>query len=180
MSRLPRFLLLALVPLILLVSVLAPRPKSVPNFGTVVRDGIYRGGQPDEAALEELRAMGVKTILKINTRSLKEERRAAKRLGLEFIHIPTKAESIASEESCDDVAKILAVLDDRTKWPIYVHCAYGRDRTGYAVGLYRLRIQEWSWRRIDRELKRYGHTQSKRESYPEITESLRSGGKVCE
>ena len=180
MSRLPRILLLLVIPLILALSLLIPEPRPTPNFGTVVRGGIYRGSQPDEKALVQLKAMGIKTILKINTRGLKEERRAAKRAGLDFIHIPTKAESIADAESCEDVEQIMAVLNDESKWPVYVHCEYGRDRTGYAVGLYRLRVQNWPWGKINRELKYYGHTRSKRESYPDITRSLKSGAKGCE
>jgi protein tyrosine/serine phosphatase len=152
----------------------------VRNFGVVVENGIFRGGQPDERALARLKEMGIRTVLKLNTHKLEEEAAACKRLGIELIHVPTSAEEIASEDGCDEVAKAMKVLTDRENWPIYVHCEHGRDRTGYLVGLYRLTVDGWSWRKIDRELRRYGHKKSKRAAYPAISRELERGGKPCD
>ncbi len=28
-------------------------------------------------------------------------------------------------------------------WPIFIHCKYGADRTGAAIALYRIKIENW-------------------------------------
>lgn len=38
----------------------------------------------------------------------------------------------------------LKIIDDPKNWPVFVHCAEGRDRTGYSVATYRMVIENWS------------------------------------
>ncbi len=42
---------------------------------------------------------------------------------------------------------VLATLDklshDRDSWPVFVHCAEGKDRTGYCVAAYRMVFDSW-------------------------------------
>jgi protein tyrosine/serine phosphatase len=38
----------------------------------------------------------------------------------------------------------LKVLEDPANWPVYIHCAQGRDRTGYNAAAYRMVVQGWS------------------------------------
>jgi protein tyrosine/serine phosphatase len=40
--------------------------------------------------------------------------------------------------SDSDTNKILSILSDSSKYPIYLHCRHGEDRTGLMVGLYRV------------------------------------------
>jgi protein tyrosine/serine phosphatase len=169
----------ALLLLAAAMPVLAEVPSSIPNSGVVIEHGIYRGGQPDADDLAKLAALGVRTILKLNTHDLEREKAACDRLGLRLVHLPTKAETIASKKSCRVVARALAVLEDRDNWPVYVHCEHGRDRTGYIVGVYRMRVDGWSWPEVDRELARYGHQARERSAYPAITRGLERGLPDC-
>ena len=152
---------------------------SIPNLGVVVEGGIYRGAQPDAAALQRLKEMGVRTVVKLNRHGLEAEQKTCDRLGLRLIHLPTGAETIASAESCETVEKALEILRDPRNWPVYLHCSRGRDRTGYLVGLYRMREQQWSWKEIDRELRRYGHGAGERAAYPAIARALEHGPPDC-
>jgi tyrosine-protein phosphatase SIW14 len=168
------------------VAVLAAAPslagskdEPAPNFGVVVENAIYRGGQPDEEDLERLKAMGVKTILKLNTRDASEERQAAERLGFKFIYVPTKPTTITAPERCRKVNDALEAMLDRGNWPIYVHCARGKDRTGFVVGAYRKLVEHWSWKEIDRELEHYGHDENNRKDFPGITRTLKSDLPSC-
>jgi len=165
--------------LLVSLSVFAGNRETIPNLGIVVENGIYRGAQPDVEALERLKGMGVRTVLKLNHHGLEAEKAACDRLGLRFIHLPTRPETIASAESCGTVSQALTVLRDRDNWPVYVHCSFGRDRTGYLVGLYRLRHQRWSWPEVDMELLRHGHGTKERAAYPEITRALEQGPPNC-
>jgi len=151
-----------------------------PNFGVVVKDGIYRGGQPSNAdQFEYLKKIGVKTILKLNHHGLDRESVDAKRLGLTLVQVPFAPETIGREETCGDVARALELLTDRSNWPVYVHCSRGRDRTGFIVGAYRELVEHWTWTDVDRELAAYGHTGGVRRAYPNITEGLQEGVPSC-
>lgn len=46
---------------------------------------------------------------------------------------------------------------DPNNAPVYLYCDHGRDRTGYIVARYRLRLHGWTGDQIERELDRYGH-----------------------
>ncbi|MGH7817758.1 MAG: fused DSP-PTPase phosphatase/NAD kinase-like protein, partial [Candidatus Binatia bacterium] len=39
---------------------------------------------------------------------------------------------------------LLKILEDPKNWPVFVHCAEGRDRTGYSVATYRMVVENWS------------------------------------
>ena len=42
------------------------------------------------------------------------------------------------------VDRLLATLGDPTKYPIYIHCKKGMDRTGVMVALHRVINQGWT------------------------------------
>lgn len=176
--RFCRFVVL-IAGFLLALSSYADEAAPLRNFGVVVENGIYRGAQPDEAEIERLKAMGVRTVLKLNTHDLDEERAVCERLGIRLIHVPTKAETIAARSSCETVARALEAMTNRDNWPIYVHCQHGRDRTGYLVGLYRLNVEHWTWRDVDRELEHYGHKWKERVAFPTISRTLERGAPTC-
>lgn len=150
-----------------------------PNFGVVVPAGIYRGGQPDEGDLKHLREMGVRTIVKLNHLDLEEERRQSERLGMKFVSLPLEPSSAGESGSCRNVAAAVAILSDRSTWPVYLHCTHGRDRTGLVVGAYREIVERKTWASVDEELERFGHDASMRRVYPQISRELRDGLPRC-
>lgn len=156
-----------------------PSESRPSNFGTVVENGIYRGAQPASGDFARLRELGVKTILKLNTSRLAAETRQAEAAGIRLIHVPFDPKTIGTRPTCEKVAKALTVLADESNWPVYVHCSKGRDRAGFLVGLYRQRVQGWTWPMVDRELAEYGHGARLRRSYPQITGELAAGVPTC-
>lgn len=157
----------------------SPAQSEPPNFGVVVPDGIYRGGQPTASDLKFLSKLGVRTIVKLNHIGLEGERRQAERLGMKFFSLPLNPSSIGEAESCAGVAEAVAILSDRSAWPVYVHCTYGRDRTGLVVGAYRELVEGAPWSSVDEELACYGHGASKRRSYPQISRELKNRLPQC-
>ncbi len=101
-----------------------------------VSPALYRGPQPSEGELNQLAAKGVKTIidLRFGKRHSKEERRSAKLLGLNYIHMPL-GYFIPSKKK---IARILSIIRNPVHQPVFVHCRYGEDRTSMMVAIYRM------------------------------------------
>lgn len=177
MSRLP--VVAAVLSLLLCATGLASPLTAPPNFGVVVPEGIYRGGQPSDSDLKYLKEHGVHTILKLNSHNLDNEREEAERLGLSFVNIPLEPSSVGETKSCSSVAKAVALLSDQSRWPVYVHCSRGRDRTGYVVGAYREIVERQPWPAVEQELRRFGHDGSIRFAYPQIGRELQHEIPTC-
>jgi protein tyrosine phosphatase (PTP) superfamily phosphohydrolase (DUF442 family) len=81
------------------------------------------------------------------------ERRTAERLGIAWhcIPLPGNGASTPAER-----AQIKTLLFDPAAAPILVHCAAGANRTGLAVGLYRLHVQGWPLDQVLEEMRAFG------------------------
>lgn len=126
----------------------------IPNFAAV-SPGIYRGGLPGLAGLQQLKAMGVKTILNLDgdRSDARDEARWAAMLGLRTVAVPM---SFFWRPKHRDVNRALAALRDPSLYPIYVHCHAGKDRTGLIVGLHRVEAEGMNPYRAHREMLHYG------------------------
>jgi protein tyrosine/serine phosphatase len=104
-----------------------------------VSDDLYRGAQPTEKGMEELKKMGIKTI--INLRSFHSDKDEMKGIpGLVNEHIFMKAWH-AEEE---DIVKFLKIVTDKSRGPFFVHCQHGSDRTGTMIAAYRIVVCGWT------------------------------------
>jgi len=120
----------------------AADPSGVRNFQQV-GDHVYRGAQPTPAGVANLQKMGVRTIIDLRgeTRRWESEKSAVERAGMRYLHIPLSGYTAPSDEQ---VAKILAALDDSSGWPVFIHCKRGADRTGTAIACYRIAHDHWT------------------------------------
>lgn len=112
------------------------------NF-SVVESGLYRGGRPDQAGVQRLAQMGVKTIVDLENDDavIATERGWAEALGITFVSAPLSGTSTPP----DDVVNVaLGTLEDMSRRPAYVHCMKGQDRTGVIVALYRVFHDGWT------------------------------------
>jgi tyrosine-protein phosphatase SIW14 len=128
--------------------------RGVPNPGKI-NDGFYRGAQPNEQGLEELKKLGVTTIvdLRAEDRGKSEwERQQAEKLGMRFVHIPIAGFAAPTNE---EVAQFLSLFHD-SQQKIFVHCLLGEDRTGVFVATYRMSIQKWPVTQAMREMNSFG------------------------
>ncbi len=109
-----------------------------------INDVLYRGAQPKENGLAELKKLGVTTIVDLrgeDREKLDWERSAAAALGMRFVHIPVSGWSPPSDEQ---VAQFLALFRDDPHQKVFVHCRFGDDRTGVFVATYRMAVDKWS------------------------------------
>jgi tyrosine-protein phosphatase SIW14 len=126
----------------------------IPNPGKI-NDGLYRGAQPNEQGLEELKKLGITTIvdLRAEDRGKSEwERQEAEKLGMRFVHIPIAGFAAPTNE---EVAQFLSLFHD-SQQKIFVHCLLGEDRTGVFVATYRMSMQKWPVAQAMREMNNFG------------------------
>jgi len=115
----------------------------VDNF-TKVSEKLWRGGQPDPddpQVFRRLAAAGVKTV--INLRHDHDDYPQLAGTGLRYLRIPMRAWHPEEEDIVLFLAALRRTMADPEAWPVYVHCAAGKDRTGYAIASYRIVEQGW-------------------------------------
>jgi tyrosine-protein phosphatase SIW14 len=128
--------------------------NTIPNFQTV-EGAVYRGGTPGASGVEALKQMGVKTILNLDNNSAESalEKKAAEAAGIRWISVPMSGFWQPKDATMN---KALTTLADSSLRPIFVHCKHGEDRTGLAVGLYRVEYEHWQPAQAYEEMKTLG------------------------
>jgi protein-tyrosine phosphatase len=117
--------------------------EGVANAGKL-NDHLYRGTQPDERGVEELKKLGVTTIVDLRGESRgtsEHELQEAHSLGMQFVLIPGDGWAPPSDEQ---MAQFFSVLAERPKHTIFVHCYFGSDRTGVFIAAYRMAFEHWT------------------------------------
>ncbi|MBI3421561.1 MAG: tyrosine-protein phosphatase [Acidobacteria bacterium] len=112
---------------------------SVENFGKV-NDHYYRGAQPEAGQYEQLKALGIKTVIDLRDDPTDFAKGKAEAAGLRYLNMPLSDKKAPAEEN---VNKFLEYANDENNWPIFVHCAGGRHRTGAMTAVYRMTVDGW-------------------------------------
>jgi protein tyrosine phosphatase (PTP) superfamily phosphohydrolase (DUF442 family) len=116
---------------------------------------LIRTPQPDAGDLEELHDRhGVRTVLNLRGENeekgwFQEERRGVRAIGARWEHL--KVSGTRTPEP-DLIAEFFALVEDRERWPIVMHCAGGIHRTGVLSALYRVQYQGWDAERAVEEM----------------------------
>ena len=126
----------------------------VHNVGKV-SDALFRGGQPSQQGLVELRKLGVSTVVDLrgNRGPVEWERSQVESLGMRFVNIPIGGMSPPSDAQ---VAQFLKLFRDEPNPRVFVHCYYGSDRTGVMVAAYRIAQQNWTADQAATEMNSFG------------------------
>jgi protein tyrosine/serine phosphatase len=109
----------------------------VENFHRV-SDVLYRGEQPTDLGMKQLRDLGIRTI--VNLRLLHSDREEIGTTGVEYEHLTVSTWHPEDKE----VIRFLQIVADPSKMPVFVHCHHGSDRTGTMCAVYRIAVQGWS------------------------------------
>jgi tyrosine-protein phosphatase SIW14 len=127
----------------------------VPNAGKVT-DHLFRGAQPSLNNLSELKKLGVTTIIDLRAESshtAAEEQARAEALGMRFFRVPIGGFSTPSNAELIQFFQILRDSPDQT---VFIHCEFGRDRTGVMIAAYRIAFQKWSTDHALSEMNSFG------------------------
>ena len=142
------------------LAIAGPDVTGVPNFHKV-NDHVYRGAQPSDGGFKSLAALGVKTIIDLRGEGGRshEEEAAVKTAGMRYVSVPMRG---LSAPSADDMAKVLALLDDPSAGPVFLHCKRGADRTGTVVACYRIKHDRWDNQKALEEARSLGMSRMER------------------
>lgn len=124
----------------------------IKNFGKV-DDKMYRGGQPRDGEYYILRSLGVKTVIDLRDDPESYARDRVLSCGMRYVNLPMSASKRPGPEF-PSVFFNEAVMD-KSRQPVFVHCAGGRHRTGAMVAAYRVEFCGWSLKQAMKELRSY-------------------------
>ena len=148
--------------------------ESLPNFQKV-DEHVYRGAQPTNSGLKDLVERGIKTVVDlrdIGEHSQADEQKAVTDLGMRYVSIPMQGMSTPKDKQ---IATVLALLNDVTSGPVFVHCKRGADRTGTVIALYRIVHDGWYSKRALSEAKSYGMSAFQRAMQHYVTDYKTAG-----
>jgi protein tyrosine phosphatase (PTP) superfamily phosphohydrolase (DUF442 family) len=128
----------------------------IENFGKV-NDHFYRGAQPKGRNYKQLAALGIKTIVDLREDAEDDARSATEQSGMRYINLAMKEKSYPQ---ADTATRFLQIVNDEANWPVFVHCAGGRHRTGVMTAVYRMSVDGWGIDRTYQEMKRYDFSTS--------------------
>ena len=92
----------------------------------------------------------------------------AEQAGLKYISFPMSDHDYPAADAAD---RFLSIINDESNWPVYVHCAGGRHRTGAMTAVFRMTNEGWDINRAYSEMKKYdfytrwGHGEMKKYVY---------------
>jgi protein tyrosine/serine phosphatase len=126
------------------------------RFAAVVPGALYRSGEVSAAQLARLqKEQGIERVICLlddDAPQTQAERAAAEALGIEWHNVSLRGNGASTPA---DQMRLLQLLTAEDASPTLVHCAAGVNRTGLAVGLYRIHEQGWDYERVLDEMRRF-------------------------
>ena len=116
---------------------------------------VYRGAQPTTEGFKYLATIGIKTILDLREDGERSsgEKQLVTSLGMQYVNVPMTRLTPPTDA---EISKILALLEDTTTGPVFVHCLRGADRTGTIIAAYRIDHDHWDNSRALKEAMSFG------------------------
>jgi len=104
---------------------------------------VYRGRQPSAEGFTTLAQMGIKTVIDLRGGWLHmpRERKLVRQAGMRYVE--ERFSGIFAPHDAQ-IAKLLAVMQDPSATPVFVHCRRGADRVGTLIACYRMVHDRWT------------------------------------
>jgi tyrosine-protein phosphatase SIW14 len=108
-----------------------------------VDDNIYVGHQPPPQGYAQLKQMGIKTVLDLRGGMIHKphEEKEVKTAGMKYVSMRLSG---FWEPHDSQMAAALAVLEDPSNTPVFIHCRRGDDRAGMVIACYHIAHDHWT------------------------------------
>ena len=126
----------------------------VSDFGKV-NEFLYRGAQPKDDGLEQLRTFGIDTIIDLRSELhglIADERQRAESLGIRYVNLPGSGWGTAKDE---EIAQFFSLVREQPRRKIFIHCWLGGDRSGMFIAAYRIAFDGWSPQQAIQEMRSF-------------------------
>jgi protein tyrosine/serine phosphatase len=124
---------------------------SIKNFGQM-DDRFFRGGQPKQDEYQELKSLGITTVIDLRDDPESYEKTNVEALGMKYVNIAMSDKDYPASAKIEEFLKL---VDDPSTGKFYVHCAGGRHRTGVMGAVYRFNHYNWNYDQVYAEMKKY-------------------------
>ena len=132
--------------------------SGISDFGKV-NDFLYRGAQPKDDGIEQLKNFGIDTIVDLRSELhglIANERQRAESLGIRYINLPGSGWATAKDE---EIAQFFSLIRERPRRKIFIHCWLGGDRSGMFIAAYRIAFDGWSPPQAIEEMRSFHYLQ---------------------
>jgi len=104
---------------------------------------VYGGCQPSAEGFQTLAHMGIKTVIDLRGGwiHMPREKKLVEKAGMRYVDERLSGIFPPRDEQ---IAKLLAVMQDPSATPVFVHCRRGADRAGVVIACYRMVHDHWS------------------------------------
>jgi predicted protein tyrosine phosphatase len=126
----------------------------ISDFGKI-NDFLYRGAQPKDDGVEQLKKFGIDTIIDLRGELhglIENERQHAESLGIRFINLPGSGWATADDEQ---IAEFFSLIRERPRRKIFIHCWLGGDRSGMFIAAYRIAFEGWTPEQAIQEMRSF-------------------------
>ena len=139
------------------------REQTARNFHVVEKGVLYRSGQlPLDGFARVVHDYGIRTVICLREGDQHNdvgEEKFCRRWGITHIRIPPRAwwASKGPAPAERGLAAFREVMNDRSNYPVLIHCFAGLHRTGAYCAVYRMDYQGWSNDQALAEMKQIGY-----------------------
>jgi len=126
----------------------------ISDFGKV-NDFLYRGAQPTDNGLEELRKFHINTVVDLRGELhglIENERHRAESLDMRFVNLPGSGWATPTDK---EIAQFFNLILERPRRTIFIHCWLGGDRSGMFIAAYRIAFEGWSPEQAIQEMRAF-------------------------
>lgn len=125
----------------------------IENFARV-DDWLYRGAQPRDFAINELKNAGISMVVDFREEKafVNREKHEVEGSGMQFVSMPWDAHHGPKH---DQLVEFLNLLRQNPDKKIFVHCERGADRTGLMMAVYRITFDHWTAEQAVKEMKSF-------------------------
>ncbi|MEA2019180.1 MAG: dual specificity protein phosphatase family protein [Campylobacterota bacterium] len=116
------------------------------NFGVITENKVYKSGAIKPSEIKSYTdKYNIKTVIDLRNEISKkyhqeEQKEAIDGIdGVEYINIPSR--QVPDKKTLE---KFFSVMDDKSKYPVLIHCYHGLGRTMLYVALYRIEYEGFS------------------------------------